>query len=76
MSGVLYFDCNYKCGEKIAVAVPWSECADRSGVTAANVVYAWVGKRVVQALVDHHLKHCTEYYKQRDGRPWLRLVTP
>lgn len=74
MTGFLYFDCNYGCGEKIPVYVgdrpplPHDDPKKRR-----EAMYSWLGERVWMDLIDHHLEHCTEYYKQH-GRPWLRLV--
>lgn len=76
MSGYLKFECNYGCGKKISVDTDWGEIPfnDEDNRVRMQEMYRWMGKRVMVALIDHHLSDCTEYYKHPDGKPWLRLV--
>lgn len=69
----LEFDCNYECGRKIVVDV--SDRPRNSTVhTPFDVLYRWLGEKVMTALMRHHVHECTEFNKGPDGRPHLTLV--
>lgn len=72
----LYFDCNTGCGTKIRVDVSdWSQIPlTDNGRYPLRAVHSWLGKQVLDALLQHHKAHCTEYNKRPNGRPDLRLI--
>ncbi|KWX66819.1 hypothetical protein [Mycobacterium sp. NAZ190054] len=65
--------CNYDCGRMLTVEGDRPQGAN--GYTPKDVVYRWLGERVLDTLREHH-KVCPRYTQEHKPDRHLRVVKP